>query len=151
MGFAIPVNMAHTIIDQIVEIGEIRRGSLGITFDDPTPEVMRELKMISAPQGCAVIVKVDPRSSGARAGLKSGDVVTEIGDRAVRDSTFLRIRLALLRVGEVAEFAVLRNGKPLKIRATVAERDQRAVRNERRLGVPTGSETGPRHDQNGPQ
>src|SRR6516162_1531646 len=151
MGFAIPVNMAHTIIDQIVEIGEIRRGSLGITFDDPTPEVMRELKMISAPQGCAVIVKVDPRSSGARAGLKSGDVVTEIGDRAVRDSTFLRIRLALLRVGEVAEFAVLRNGKPLKIRATVAERDQRAVRNERRLGVPTGSETGPRYDQNGPQ
>ena len=64
MGFAIPVNMAHTIIDQIVEIGEIRRGSLGITLDDPTPEVMRELKMT---QGCAVIVKVNPRSPGARA------------------------------------------------------------------------------------
>jgi S1-C subfamily serine protease len=124
MGFAIPVNMAHTIIDQIVEAGEIRRGSLGITFDDPTPDVMRELK-ISAPEGCVVIVKVDPRSSGARAGLKLGDIVTQIGDRPVLSSNFLRNRLALLRIGDVAEVTVMRGGKPLKIQVTVAERDQR--------------------------
>ena len=110
--------------------------------------MIRELN-ISAPQGCAVVVKVDPRSPGARAGLKSGDIVTEIGDRPVRDSAFLRNRLALLRVGDVAELAVLRNGKPLKIQATVAERDQRAVRNQPRIAVPTGSETGPRHGQIG--
>ena len=124
MGFAIPVNMAHTIIDQIVESGEIRRGSLGITLDDPTPDVVRELK-IPTPRGGAVIVKVDPRSSGARAGLKPGDIVTEVGNRPVRDSAFLRNRLALLRVGDVAEVTVRRDGKPLKIQATVAERDQR--------------------------
>ena len=125
MGFAIPGNMAHTIIDQIVEAGEIRRGTLGIIIDDPTPDVIRELKL-SGPQGCAVIVKVDPRSPGARAGLKPGDIVTEVGDRPVRDSTFLRTRLALLLVGDMAELAVMRDGKPLKIRATIAERDQRA-------------------------
>jgi serine protease DegQ len=124
MGFAIPVNMAHIVIDQIVEAGEIRRGSLGITIDDPTPDVIRELK-ISAPAHGAVIVKVDPRSPGARAGLKSGDVVTEIGNRPVAGSAFLRNRLALMRVGDVADLAVLRDGKPLKIQATVAERDQR--------------------------
>jgi S1-C subfamily serine protease len=125
MGFAIPVNMARIIIDQIVEIGEIRRGSLGITFDDPTPDVMRELK-ISAPRGGAVIVKVDPRSPGARAGLKPGDIVTQMGNRPVLSSNFLRNRLALLRVGDVAELVVLREGKPLKIPATVTERDQSA-------------------------
>jgi S1-C subfamily serine protease len=124
MGLAIPVNMAR-IVAQIIEAGEIRRGTLGITIDDPTPDMFREFK-ISTPQGCAVIVKVDPRSPGARAGLKSGDIVTEIGNRPVRDSTFLRTRLALLLVGDVAEFAVLRDGKPLKIQATVAERDQSA-------------------------
>ena len=123
VGFAIPVNMARIIADQIIEAGEIRRGTLGITIDDPTPDVIRELKM-SAPGGCAVVVKVNPRSSGARAGLKSGDIVTEIGDRPVRDAAFLRNRLALLRIGDVAELAVLRDGKPLKIRATVAEPDQ---------------------------
>jgi len=125
MGFAIPVNMAHTIIDQIVEAGEIRRGSLGITLDDPTPDVLREIN-IPAPRGGAVIVKVEPRSSGARAGLKPGDVVTAVGNRAVRDSAFLRNRLALLRVGDVAEVTVMREGQPLKIQATVAERDQSA-------------------------
>ena len=125
MGFAIPVNMAHIIIDQIVETGEIRRGSLGFTFDDPTPDVVGELK-ISAPQGCAMIVKVDPRSPGARAGLKPGDIVTEVGNRPVLSSNFLRNRLALLRVGDVAELGVLRDGKPLRIRTSVAARDQRA-------------------------
>jgi S1-C subfamily serine protease len=84
-----------------VDAGEIRRGSLGITIDDPTPDMIRELKM-SAPQGGAVIVKVDPNSPGARAGLRSGDIVTEIGNRPVRDSTFLRTLLALLLVGDVA-------------------------------------------------
>ena len=124
MGFAIPVNMARTVADQIIVAGEIRRGSLGITIDDPTPDVIRELKITAPPNG-AVIVKVDPKSTGARAGLKSGDVVTEIGNRPVRDSVFLRNRLALLRVGDVAELDVLRDGKVFKIQATVAERDQR--------------------------
>jgi serine protease Do/serine protease DegQ len=124
MGFAIPVNMARIVADQIIEAGEIRRGSLGITIDDPTPDVIRELKITAPPNG-AVVVKVDPRSPGARAGLKSGDIVTEIGTRPVRDSAFLRNRLALLRVG-VAELGVLRDGKPLRIQATVAERDQSA-------------------------
>jgi serine protease DegQ len=130
MGFAIPVNMARIIIDQIVEIGEIRRGSLGITFDDPTPDVMRKLK-ISAPQGCAVIVKVDPRSSGARAGLRPGDIITQIGNRPVLSSNFLRNRLALLRVGDVAEVTVTRDGKPVKIQATVAERKSGRQRGSR--------------------
>jgi S1-C subfamily serine protease len=131
MGFAIPVNIARIVAAQIMEGGEIRRGTLGITIEDATPNMIGELKM-SAPQGCAVIAMVNPRSPGALAGLKSGDIVTEIGNRPVRDSTFLRTRLALLLVGDVAEFAVLRDGKPLKIQATVAERDQRARAYERR-------------------
>ena len=45
VGFAIPINMARNVADQIVEFGEIRRGSLGITIDDPTPSVFRELKL----------------------------------------------------------------------------------------------------------
>jgi len=85
--------------------------TLGITIDDPTPDAIRDLN-ISSPQDSPVIVRIDPRSSGARAGLKSGDIVTETGERQVRDSTFLRTRLALLLVGDVAEFAVLREGPP---------------------------------------
>jgi serine protease Do/serine protease DegQ len=123
VGFAIPINMARNIADQILEFGEIRHGTLGITIDDPTPSVFRELKMpvstAAAPVG-AVIVKVDSGSPGARAGLKPGDVVTDIGKTAIRDSGDLRNRMALLRVGEVAELSVIRDGQPIVIRATMA-------------------------------
>jgi S1-C subfamily serine protease len=73
-----------------------------------------------------VITKVDAGSAAARAGLKPGDVVVRLGNRAVVGSTFLRNRMALLRVGEVAELSVLRDGKLLTARATVAARDQRS-------------------------
>ena len=124
MGFAIPVNMARIIADQIVEFGEIQRGSIGITTDDPKPSVLRDMKL-SAPQTGAVITKVEPGSTGARAGLKPGDVVIRLGNRTVLGSVFLRNRMALLRVGEEAELAVLRDGKPMTVRATVAARDPR--------------------------
>ena len=123
VGFAIPINMARNVADQIMEYGEISRGSLGITIDDPTPSVFRELKMqvstAAAPVG-AVVISVDAGSAGARAGLKSGDIVTDVGKTAIRDSGALRNRMALLRVGEVAELSVLRDGKPLTIHATMA-------------------------------
>jgi S1-C subfamily serine protease len=124
MGFAIPVNMARTIADQIIEFGEIRRGSIGITTEDLKREVPRDAKS-SAPQSGAVITKIDAGSPAARAGLKPGDVVVGLGDRTVVSSAFLRNRMALLRVGEVAELSLLRDGKPLTVRATVAVHEPR--------------------------
>jgi serine protease DegQ len=127
VGFAIPINMARNVADQIVEFGEIHRGSLGITIDDPTPSVFRELRLPVSTAVGAVIVKVDGGSAGARAGLKSGDVVTDLGKTPIRDSADLRIRMAMLRIGEVAELSVMRDGKPTIVRATIAPgRDQRA-------------------------
>jgi serine protease Do/serine protease DegQ len=122
MGFAIPVNTARIIADQIIEFGDVRRGTLGITTDDPSP---REAGA-TEPLGGAVIVKVTPGSPAARAGLKSGDLVTELGGRQVIDSEFLRRRLALLRVGEVADLTVRRDGKLSNVKLAVADRDPRA-------------------------
>jgi S1-C subfamily serine protease len=125
MGFAIPVNMARTIADQIIEFGEVRRGSIGITTENAKLGAPHDAKL-SAPQSGAVITKVESGSPAARAGLKPGDVVVRLGDRTVVSSAFLRNRIALLRVGEAAELAILRGGKPLTIRATVAARNERS-------------------------
>jgi serine protease Do/serine protease DegQ len=121
MGFAIPINMARTIANQIISYGDIHRGSLGVMFDDLTPAAIRDLKL-TPPNDCAVVTKVEPGSPAARAGIKPGDIVTDVGDRPVLNASFLHTRLALLRVGEVAELGVMRAGKPMTIRATVAPR-----------------------------
>jgi S1-C subfamily serine protease len=125
VGFAIPTNMARIIANQILSNGDIHRGTLGITIEDPTPAVIRDMKL-TGPQPGAVITKVDAGSTGERAGLKSGDVVTQLGGIAVRNAPFLRTRIALLRIGDIAELAVLRKGMPITIRAPVAERQASA-------------------------
>jgi S1-C subfamily serine protease len=121
MGFAIPVNTARIIADQIIEFGDVRRGTLGITTDDPSPDAPREAGSAEPTVG-AIIVKVAPGSPAARAGLKPGDFVTELGGRQVIDSQFLRRRLALLRVGEVADLTVRRDGKLSNVKLAVADR-----------------------------
>jgi S1-C subfamily serine protease len=124
VGFAIPVNMSRIIANQILKFGDIHRGTLGITIEEPTPAVIRDMKL-PGPQPGAVITRVDHGSSGERAGLKSGDVVTKLGAEAVRNAPSLRTRIALLRIGETAELAILREGKPMTIRAIMAERQSR--------------------------
>jgi serine protease Do/serine protease DegQ len=119
MSFAIPINMAGTLVDQMLEFGDIRRGALGFTYDD----------LPSARPGYhagAVVRAVDPRSAAERAGLKPGDLVTELGGTPVRNAADLQIRLALLRTGEIAEFAVSRPGGTLTVRAEMAEREPAA-------------------------
>jgi S1-C subfamily serine protease len=118
MGFAIPINMARVVTDRILETGDVRRGKLGITFEDPTPALVREFKFAAAPAS-PIITKVDPGSPADLAGLKVGDVVTGVTGTPVRDTSQLRSRLGLFWVGDTAELTVMRSGKPTVIRATI--------------------------------
>jgi S1-C subfamily serine protease len=120
MGFAIPVNMARTVIDRIVETGDLRRGRLGISFEDATPVLVRDLKLAPTPV-TPVITKVDAGSPADLAGFKAGDVVTDLGGTPVRDTSHLRARLSLLWIGDTAELTVMRGGKPAVVRVTIAD------------------------------
>jgi S1-C subfamily serine protease len=126
VGFAIPVNLSRTIAGQLLKYGDIRRGTLGVTIEDPTAAVLRDLKL-AAPQPGAVVTNVTSGSAGERAGLKVGDVVVRVGGAEVRDAAFLRTRIALLRIGETAELDVLRAGKEIVIKAVIAERQPQAA------------------------
>jgi len=128
MGFAIPVNMARVVADRILETGDVRRGKLGITFEDSSPAVVREFHFAAAPT-TPIITKVDAGSPADRAGLKAGDVIADLGGTPVHDTSDLRTRLGLLWVGDTAEFTVTRDGKPTVLRAVIADQqrvDQRA-------------------------
>jgi S1-C subfamily serine protease len=120
-GFAIPANLVHSLAQRITENGDIRRGSLGVAFDDPAARPVRDLKVSILPPG-AVILEVDAGSAAAHAGFEPGDLVTHVGGAPVRDAADLQRRIALLQAGETAEFAVSRRGSMLTVRAATAER-----------------------------
>ncbi len=119
IGFAIPANMVARLMNQIVAHGSVRRGQLGVSVQDLTPDLARAFN-IPASQG-AVIAQVSPRSAAARAGLREGDVVLNINGRPVRDGGALRNAIGLLEVGEAVRLDILRDGKALTLEAKVGE------------------------------
>jgi serine protease DegQ len=119
LGFAIPSKMVRAILNQILEYGEVRHGSLGITLQDSTGPL--HIAEPVAQRNGAMIVKVDRQSTADQAGLRSGDVVMEIDSVPIQNASHLRARLALVRIGEVAELAVLREGQRIVVHATTAQ------------------------------
>ncbi len=116
IGFAVPSNMARAVKDQLARYGEVRRGQVGVMIQDLTPDIAKALNIARA-EG-AVITQVEPGSSAEKADIQAGDVVIELNGRPVRNSSDLRNRIGLVRIGEQVELTILRNGK----RKTVAMR-----------------------------
>jgi serine protease Do/serine protease DegQ len=119
IGFAIPVNMARAVLDQILRFGEVRRGRLGVTTQDLTPELAKTLG-VAVTEG-AVVAGVEKDSAAERAGLRSKDVVVAVNGRPIRASSELRNRIGLVPIGEEVEMTVLRAGNQVRVRARVGE------------------------------
>lgn len=122
IGFAIPTNMAHDIMQQLIEHGEVRRGRLGAQAQDLTPQ-LAEAFDIPFRRG-AVVSYVEKDSPADRAGLKSGDIVTEINGKKVRNADALRNSMGLLRIGQSVDMKVVRDNKELSLSAKVAGQDK---------------------------
>ncbi len=125
IGFAVPINMARAVMDQIIEYGEVRRGRIGIAVQDLTPEVATAMR-VGATEG-AVVAQVEPGSPAERAGLKRGDVLVAIDGVQVRSATQVRNHVGLKRVGQAVDLTVVRNGSRRVLTATIQE-NQRPIR-----------------------
>lgn len=119
IGFAIPVNMAQQIVDQLIEYGEVKRGRLGFTAQDLTPELVEAFKL-KQKQG-VVVARVEQDSAADKAGLVAGDVIISINGDEVQDSTDMRNIIGLMRVGEDIQLNIIRNGKSRQVTARIAE------------------------------
>jgi len=131
IGFAVPINMARAVMRQLIRFGEVRRGRLGISMQDLAPDRARALG-ISSGWG-AVLAEVQPDSPAARAGLRAGDVVTEVNGRPVQTASSLRARLGVLPVGETVELRVRRDDGEHSIRARIGEIESRHAQKGRRI------------------
>lgn len=127
IGFAIPINMAQEIMEQLIKHGEVRRGVLGIQAQDLTPELAQAFDIDKSHHKGAVITSISKDSAAQKAGLKVGDIIIEANGRSINSSANVRNIVGLLRVGEKVQFKVLRNGQPLTMTAVVAEQKQQWV------------------------
>ncbi len=134
IGFAVPMNMVRAVVDQLVRFGEVRRGRLGVSTTDVTPQNARDLKS-NTTEG-AVIMRIEANSAAERAGLRQRDVVTAFNGRPVRSSGDLRNRIGLTPTGDEIELRVLRDGAPMTLRARIAETQARAASAIPAEGVP---------------
>jgi Do/DeqQ family serine protease len=120
IGFAIPINMAHEIMTQLIAHGEVKRGQLGAQAQDLTPDLVQAFNLQNGRSG-AVITKVTSNSAADKAGLKAGDIVVDVNGKPVRDASDLRNYIGVLRVGEKVTLKILREGKHQTLSAVVEE------------------------------
>jgi len=121
VGFAIPIALVRSVVDEILKYGEIRRGQLGITFDDPAPD-----GKLSRRHSGVQIIGVDKGSAAERAGLRTGDLMIALDRIPLQDASDLENRLGLLRAGDVAEVSVVRKGNAVTVLATMTGPERQA-------------------------
>ena len=119
IGFAIPIDMARSVMEQLIKYGKVERGILGVTIQNLTPEIAKGLK-ISQTSG-VVVTQVQPGSGAEKAGIKLGDVITSVDGTPVDTNTTLHNAIGLMRVGSQVTLGVIRDGKPMTIKATISK------------------------------
>ena len=122
IGFAIPVNMAKGVMDQLIKYGQVKRGVLGVNIYDVTPDVAKEFGLNEA--SGALVAGVAQGSAAEHAGIKTGDIIVSINGTPIKSASELRNTIGMQRVGDQVEIGLLRDGKPLKVAALVAEHSE---------------------------
>jgi serine protease Do len=120
IGFAVPSNMAKQVMDQIMKTGKVSRGYMGVTLQNITPDLAQQFGL-KEPHG-AIVGDVTPGAPGAKAGLKSGDVITAIDGKKVEGSDDLTLDVVSHTPGSTVTLDVVRNGQPTKINVTLGTR-----------------------------
>lgn len=120
IGFAIPINMAKDVAQQIIKFGSIHRGLMGIFVQHLTPELAHSMGYPEDFQG-ALVSQVNQNSPAELAGLKSGDIIVQINDTKITQATQVKTTISLLRVGSTVKIMVQRDNKPLTLSAVVTD------------------------------
>ena len=125
IGFAIPVNMARSVMDQLLKFGAVKRGLLGVNIYAVTPDIAQSLGLDSATG--ALVSQVIEGSAADKAGIRTGDVITSVNGQPVKSHAELRNAIGLLRVGDKVDVGLVRDGKPRRVTAVIADTEVTAA------------------------
>jgi serine protease Do len=120
IGFAIPINMAKTILPDLKSKGKVTRGWLGVSVQDVTDEIAKNLKLKDT--GGALVSEVFKGDPADKAGLKAGDLITEVNGKKIKDTHELLLTIASFHVADKIEVKALRDGQEKTFHIVVTER-----------------------------
>ena len=118
IGFAIPINMAHNVMDQLIAHGKVVRGYLGIHIESLTPALAKSFGLQNSNGALVGDVSADGPSAKS---LKRGDVITGLNGQPVQDSNDLRLRISQTSPGTSVNLDVIRDGQPKQVSVTLGE------------------------------
>jgi serine protease Do len=122
MGFAIPAQIVRPTVDTLIKYGKVSHGYIGIGISDVTPDEAKFFHVNNA--SGAVITQVEPNSPGAKAGLKVGDVITELNGKVVSDAGELQVEVGEKQPGTTLHLKALRDGNSVDVPVTLEAMDK---------------------------
>ena len=125
IGFAIPANMVSSLVDQLLQYGEVKRGVLGVTGGELTPD-LAEAFGHKTKHG-AFINQVMPGSSAEKAGLKAGDIIVAVNGKNIKSFAELRATIATTGAGNDVDIDVIRNGERKTFTVRLMESDEQSI------------------------
>ncbi len=119
IGFAIPIDMAKSVMQQLIKYGKVERGLLGIYLQNLTPDLAQALKLPQS-QG-AIVMQVMPGSEAEKAGIKPNDVIVSIDGNPVSSAADLTNDIGVMRVGTRITLGIVRNGHSMSVHAVIGK------------------------------
>jgi serine protease Do len=119
IGFAIPVNLARSVSDDIVKTGKVVRGWLGVSIQNISPDMAKALHLET--NNGVIVTSVEDGSPAAKAGLKTEDVVVDVNGGQIDNATELSTRVAGMAPGTTVTLGIIRDGKTKDVSVTLGE------------------------------
>ena len=117
IGFAIPINLARDVMQQLIEHGEVKRGRLGVQAQDLTPELAQAFSL--EVETGAIVTRIEQGSPAQKSGLRVGDVIVRANGRVVRSSADIHNLVGLMRIGQSVKMEAIRGGERVLIEADI--------------------------------
>jgi serine protease Do len=120
IGFAIPVNLARGVMNQILDHGKVTRGYLGVVVQPITPAMAKALGQGDSAKG-ALVGDVSPKGPAQASGIERGDIILDVNGQPVGDANELRNTIAMMQPGDTAKLKISRNGSTRDISVKLGE------------------------------
>jgi serine protease Do len=136
LSFAIPINVAIKVKEDLVHYGKVTRGRLGVTIQDVNQELAKSFGL-DKPAG-AIVSSVEDGGPADKAGLKSGDIILKVGGKQVDQSNELPSVVARIQPGTKTDIEIWRDGKRTTIPVTIGELGEKTVASASQSGQADG-------------